>query len=64
MLAAFSSMTSPGLAVRSTFVGTPVWKSAWVVSVGQALAGAVPSEKSFVVVAPSVTTMLVTVLEV
>ena len=52
-----SSVTSPGLVVRSTFVPTPVWKSACVVSVGQALAAAVASEKFCVVVLASVTTM-------
>src|SRR5436305_6019072 len=60
---AFTRRTSPGLVVRSTLVATPVWKSAWVVSTGQALVGAVPSEKFCVVVLPSVMTMLVTVLE-
>jgi hypothetical protein len=51
-------MTSPGLVVRSTFVGIPVWKSACVVSVIHAFVGAELREKFWVVVPPSVTTML------
>src|SRR5436305_10204419 len=42
MKGAFVSVTSPGLVLRSRFDDTPVWKSAWVESLGQALAGAVP----------------------
>ena len=49
--------------MRSTFVGTPVWKSACVVSVRQPLAGAGVSAKFRVVVALSFTTMFVNVLE-
>ena len=52
---AFKRTTSPGLAERSTFVGTPVWKSDMVVSVRQALGCAVVREKSCVVVPPSAT---------
>src|SRR5947199_2870550 len=57
------STTFPGLATRSVLDGTPVWKSAWVVSARHALVGAVVSEKSCVVVLPSVTTTLAAVLE-
>jgi len=57
-------MTSPGLVVRSTLVGTPRWNSACVVSVRHAATAAVPREKSCVVVPPSVSTMFVAVLEV
>src|SRR4051812_29388307 len=41
----------------SRLVATPAWKSAWVVSVRQALGGAAVNEKFCVVVPPSVTTM-------
>src|SRR6266436_8075661 len=54
---AFKSVKSPGLVFRSTLVETPVRKSLCVVSVKQALAAAVASEKSCVVVPPSVTTI-------
>jgi hypothetical protein len=64
MLAAFDRMTLPGLVVRSTFVGTPVWKAACVVSVRQALASAGVRGKFRVVVALSFTTMFVNVPEV
>src|SRR5207248_5361474 len=37
MEAAFTSVTSPGLLVRSQLVATPVWKSVCVVSVRQLL---------------------------
>ena len=60
----FTSVTLPALVVKSTFVGMPVWKSSVVVSVRQALAGAVASEKFCIVVLPSVTTMLLAVLEI
>ena len=63
MRSGLRSSTSPGLTARSTFVATPVWKSACVVSVRHALVGAEPSEKSCVVVLPSVTTMGEAVLE-
>jgi hypothetical protein len=56
-------MTLPGLVVRSTFVPTPIWKSACVVSVRQPLWAASVSAKSCVVVLPSVTRMLVAVEE-
>ena len=59
MVGALRSVTSPGLVDRSRFVATPAWKSAWVVSRGQALVGAFASEKSWVVVPPSATPMLV-----
>ena len=49
-------MTLPGLVLTSTLVKTPVRKSACVVSVKQALAGAAVREKFWVVVPPSVTT--------
>src|SRR4051812_23472361 len=52
---AFSSLTSPGLLVRSQLVATPVWKSACVVSVKQPLAAAVLSAKFCVAVLPSAT---------
>ena len=57
MNGAFNSVTSPGLEMTSTFVRTPVSKSACVVSVRQALGGAAVSEKFWVVVAPSFTTI-------
>jgi len=60
---AFRRTTLPGLAVRSTEVGTPVWKSDWLVSTKQPEVGAVVSEKSFVVVVLSVTTIFVTLPE-
>ena len=56
-------VTAPEPVVRSTFVGTPVWKSTWEVSLKHPLVGAVPKEKFFVVVPLSVTRTLVTVLE-
>src|SRR6185295_1825922 len=52
-----TSLTSFGLVVRSTLLGTPVWKSAWVVSVRHALRGALSSAKSCVLVPPSVMTI-------
>src|SRR5882672_5197086 len=64
MLGAFSRITSPGLPLRSVFVGTPPWKSACDVSVRQPLVVAVLREKSTVVVAPSLTITLKVVLEV
>ena len=63
MLGAFTSVMSPGLLVRSHLVGIPAWKSDWVVSVRQPLAGAGVSEKSCVVVKPSLITILVRVTE-
>src|SRR5882724_13139045 len=42
MLGAFSRRTLPGLVVRSRFVGTPAWKSAWLVSIGHPLTGPLP----------------------
>jgi hypothetical protein len=50
------SCTLPGLAFKSVFVGTPLWKSDCVVSVRQALTGAMVSAKFFIVVPLSVTT--------
>jgi hypothetical protein len=64
MLGAFDKVTSPGLAARSQFVtGLAVWKSACVVSVKQPLAADAVSAKSFVVVPPSVTTLVVFVTD-
>jgi hypothetical protein len=56
-----ASTALPGLVTRSTFVGTPVCRSACVVSTRQADVAALPSEKSRVVVPPSVTTSAVKV---
>ena len=53
----------PGLTVRSTLLGTPVWSSACELSTRQALVGALAREKFCVVVLPSVTTRLVTEAE-
>ena len=61
MAAAFTSVTSPGLLVRSQLVATPVWKSACVVSVRQLLVGAALSEKFCVVAAKVVTVTPATV---
>src|SRR5260370_40096893 len=58
ILAPLKRRTSPGLLVRSQLVGTPPWKSAWVVSVRQPLVGASVREKFWVRVRPSFTTML------
>src|SRR5581483_11585529 len=55
----FASTTSPGLALRSTLLGTPAWKSVCDVSVRQAPLGAVDSAKFWVVALPSVTAILV-----
>ena len=57
MTGGLASLTSPGLTMTFTFVGTPVWKSACVVSVGHPLAGGAESERFCVVVPPSVTTI-------
>src|SRR3712207_1018680 len=56
-----ASVTLPALVVGSVLVGTPAWKSAVVVSVRQPLVAALASEKSFVVVPPSGTAMVVAV---
>ena len=56
-------MTLFALVVRSVLVGTPVWKSACVVSVTHPPVEAAVSAKFFVVVPPSVTTIVVVVLE-
>src|ERR1043165_4724074 len=60
---ALRSVTLPGLEVRSTLEGTPVWKSAWLVSKRHELACAPASEKLTTVVAPSLTATLTVVLE-
>jgi len=52
----FVRVTFPGLELKSQFAGTPVWKSACVVSVKQPLTDAADSEKFFTVVPPLVTT--------
>ena len=61
--AVFERTTSPELVVRSTFVATPISKSACVVSVKQPLVAAAVRAKFCVVVVLSLTTMLVAVLE-
>jgi hypothetical protein len=61
--AAFApSVTSPGLVVRSTVLAVPAWKSAWLVSVRQALPAAGVSAKFCVVVWFAFTTTPVIVL--
>src|ERR1041385_390072 len=60
---ALRSVTLPGLEVRSTLEGTPVWKSVWLVSKRHELACALASEKLTTVVAPSLTATLTVVLE-